>query len=490
MKRLAFLVLLAGSFTNSKPNQAGPHHSIDGNHDKKAMAVTLFKPPSMASGIKAKLRCRYYAFFIFVKSILSIALLLLTFNSLLWLPSRELALAATSSYGHHQQKTQEAGFLPFKRESPDGNIHLLGKKNEYNSVSLGTRKFQTWVDDKNETNLPMTTASTTNAQSHDNSVNHNSDTKPVNRTLVVLIGDLRCGEKAWQSLYTNVLDTNSADLALLGTNDINNRYPYASLLNRAKYIWETPEYDEWADALDIINGTDWRTTVLPQISNYSLSKGLLGGIFGTPSSGAIQGMMKYWLSQRLQSDPTVFDNYDTFVVTRTDQYYVSPLDLKTTMQECLNGDVYIPFFENYSGICDRFMAVCGKDKLLKALDVLPPFLNDYDPVVYGKLHNPEGLLLASLRRKQLDIQRFYRSMFTCASIDGNDPTRWRKSTMSTSPTQMAMARQRYGVDFKYKNEFEQASGIFQARKEEQKKKATKKMDRVLRSDREWANLDA
>ena len=41
-----------------------------------------------------------------------------------------------------------------------------------------------------------------------------STLKPVNRTLVVLLGNARGGEETWESLYTNLLDPQSADLAL------------------------------------------------------------------------------------------------------------------------------------------------------------------------------------------------------------------------------------------------------------------------------------
>lgn len=36
-----------------------------------------------------------------------------------------------------------------------------------------------------------------------------------NRTLVIIMGNIRGGERAWESLYKNVLDLNSADLALV-----------------------------------------------------------------------------------------------------------------------------------------------------------------------------------------------------------------------------------------------------------------------------------
>ena len=180
-------------------------------------------------------------------------------------------------------------------------------------------------------------------------------------------------------------------------------------------------------------------------------------------------MMRWWLSSRIRNDPSM-DDYDIFVVTRTDQYYGCAYNLNDQLG-MRTGDVYIPRGEDYSGVCDRFMVVIGgKEKLLQALDVLPPFLNDYDPKLYGKLHNPEGLLEVSLKRKKLKVRRTQRVMFTCASSDGRDHSRWRKTTaallLSSSNASDASAskvekadlvsRHEYGVDRKYKHEFSRA----------------------------------
>jgi hypothetical protein len=71
---------------------------------------------------------------------------------------------------------------------------------------------------------------------------------PGNRTIVFLIGNLRCGEPAWESLYKNVLDYNSADLGLVvGSSD--DKYNDASLWKRAKYVFREKEYEDWGDAL-------------------------------------------------------------------------------------------------------------------------------------------------------------------------------------------------------------------------------------------------
>ena len=113
------------------------------------------------------------------------------------------------------------------------------------------------------------------------------------------MGNLRGGEQAWHSLYKNVLDINSADLALIigQTNTTpNNLYQNASLYTRAKYIWTFCEYDDWADAIDLINGSEWRKTHLPYVSKGS---GLLGGVRGKKGSGAIIFMIRWFLSQQL-----------------------------------------------------------------------------------------------------------------------------------------------------------------------------------------------
>jgi hypothetical protein len=237
-----------------------------------------------------------------------------------------------------------------------------------------------------------------------------------NKTLVILIGTLRCGEPAWQTLYQNVLDVNSADLALMLGDSIP-QYQNASLLRRAKYTWRFQEYDDWADALDLINGTAWRDTVLPRLSKRAIKEGALGGIKGIPnSSGAIQTMIKYWLAGHIRQEKLT-EIYDRFVITRTDQYYMCPYDLSPLD----NQYMWVPRGEDFEGICDRHL-VCNSKDVLEALDILPPFLNDYDQEIYGKVVNPESLLKAAWDRKNLRALRFRRLMFTCRAGD-MDPKR-------------------------------------------------------------------
>jgi len=250
---------------------------------------------------------------------------------------------------------------------------------------------------------------------------------PSNRTLVILVGGIRGNEKVWSTLYQNLLDTNMADLALMAAElPTDSRFNTSSLFERAKYVWHYPHYHDWADAMDLINGTGWRQTHLPLFPTGKKSTILFGGIHGFAGSGMILFMLRWFLSQHLQEHGVV-DKYDRFVVTRPDHYYqcrcsISDFDLNNTL--------WVPEGEDYSGVCDRFYVV-SKENLLNSLDLIPPLLSK--PFVYEceKHCNTEQFLKASWKEKRFQIKRFPRSMFTCATR--NDTVSWKSHSMSVLP---------------------------------------------------------
>ncbi len=70
-----------------------------------------------------------------------------------------------------------------------------------------------------------------------------------NRTIVFLMGNLRCGEAAWESLYQNVLDVNHADLGLVIRASDEAMYKNASLWKRATYVFRVNDHNDWENAL-------------------------------------------------------------------------------------------------------------------------------------------------------------------------------------------------------------------------------------------------
>lgn len=239
------------------------------------------------------------------------------------------------------------------------------------------------------------------------------------------MGNLRGGEKAWDTLYKNVLDPNSADLALIiGEDSYLPLYPNSTLLKRAKLMCTFPEYTDWADAVDQINGEGWRETHLSYFSGLKLRRnGLLGGIAGYIGSGAIIFMIRWFLSQCI-IDHDLLNKYERFVITRADHYYqcnhtINELDLQ-------NNTMWIPEGEEWGGYTDRHLIV-GRKNLLDALDIFPSLLRespDYFISQAGQINmNPEYILKQVWMYKNLTVKTFPRVMFT-AAISG-DTTRWK-----------------------------------------------------------------
>ncbi len=255
------------------------------------------------------------------------------------------------------------------------------------------------------------------------------------KTLLILIGNLRCGEKAWESLSRNFLDWNNnnknssstllphrVDLALAIGDPSRSIYPNASLLSRSKYLFTFPEYgDDWTEALNLID-PNWTTRVAPLLSKSSIA---LGGVrySNWHGSGAISFWIRWFLSQKLVEHNLV-SSYDRFVITRPDHFYLCSHDLSALNPRYL----WVPFGQDFGGITDRHLVV-SSEHVLAALDILPGLFQDPSayPRLSDDLYNPEQLLLD--RWKQLGIahlvRRFPRMMFTCGNAAIDDVTRWK-----------------------------------------------------------------
>lgn len=202
-------------------------------------------------------------------------------------------------------------------------------------------------------------------------------TQEENSTIVFILGNLRGGEETWSSMYEHLLDVNCADLGLIigkqqSNNTTSRSSSSSSLYQRAKIILEFPEYDEWADAIDLLN-TNWRTNFLPLVRQPCATA--LGPALGMPGTSLINFMARYWLQQHLVTEKkkTLLETYSRFVVTRSDFYYACHHDLS----ELDPTKVWVPHGEDYYGICDRHV-VASRDDILDVLNVLPLLLNETD----------------------------------------------------------------------------------------------------------------
>jgi hypothetical protein len=230
---------------------------------------------------------------------------------------------------------------------------------------------------------------------------------------------------------------------LLGDESTREVYKDASLFDRAKYTWQFPEYDDWADAIDLINGTSWRERVLPLVYEFGY---VLGGIKGQHhenqyGSGALIFMLRWFLSNHLQEEESgLLQKYERFIITRADHYYLCSHDISNLDPTVL----WVPAGEDYGGITDRHLVV-SREHVLQALDILPPVLQDpqkYEHLLDNRFGNTvETLIDFRWKDEGLPVHRFSRMMFTCGQ-DG-DTTRFRSLGVEV----------REGVRLKYRKEY-------------------------------------
>jgi hypothetical protein len=257
---------------------------------------------------------------------------------------------------------------------------------------------------------------------------------------VVVLGSLRCGEAAWESLYRNVLDYNNADLAVItqAKSTTENNHHNISLLQRAKYVWEVPSYTDWADALDLIaEGRAWREQVPEYYVDHEA--GILGGALNYSGSGAIIFWYRWFLTERIR-ELNWTSRYDRFVITRSDHFYLCQQDINKLDPYFL----WVPQGQTWGGVTDRYLVVNASD-VLEALNVLLPLLKDpsrYSNVLQQRV-NTERFLAVRWREQSLfPAKRNPRTMFLCMNRE-DALTSWKPLGVEVFP----------GVYTKYHIEF-------------------------------------
>lgn len=234
------------------------------------------------------------------------------------------------------------------------------------------------------------------------------------KTLIILYGNSRGTEVAWESMYQRVMKPLKADLALV--------LPFGeeknSLYQRAKYTQLFNEYDDWGDCIDMIAKKEnldpviqqnWRDILLK--NEYS---GLCGGVKKGNTmlhgSGLIGFCHRYFIKEFIK-EQQLHLNYERFIIARTDTYYAAD------HPDLDNRWNWIPEGEDYMGICDRHLIV-NSESVLKALDVLVWCLKQKCTF----LGNPEMVEKLYWTSIKLKIQRFPRTIFLVKSK--SDQTRW------------------------------------------------------------------
>jgi len=202
-------------------------------------------------------------------------------------------------------------------------------------------------------------------------LNVRDNTKKQKDVLVVVMGQLRGSEMAWESLRRRVLTPWAADLAVM--TDVTDAFnKKSSLFRDAVYKWHEQEHGDWGEVLDRLPGYHprWRDQLCPMFGGQ-----FLGGVMWNSSNGTLTRCHKgssgillayralvQWKLRELRSEGI---QYKWIVITRADYFFACDMPGLDTM----HADAYnVPDFEGYGGITDRFSVFPG-DLAEKVLNV-------------------------------------------------------------------------------------------------------------------------
>lgn len=235
------------------------------------------------------------------------------------------------------------------------------------------------------------------------------------KTLVIIIGSIRGGHYAWSSFKTNLIDALQADFAYLGPDD-------ASIIQRqVDYNWQFDDLSDWGDFFDeMAEPSAWRhlCSELPRGGAQ-----FLGGVSNCQEGSAGILLAYRELLYRLVAEKKLFNKYDWFILTRSDQLH---LCVHQSMSELDSKSIHIASGEDYGGVSDRhavypaplFLAGLGVTRTL--LRNSKKFFNHFNAT--GIHMNLEAVLDFYFNMSGLPVKRSRRTFF--GVIRTCDNTRW------------------------------------------------------------------
>jgi nucleoside-diphosphate-sugar epimerase len=268
---------------------------------------------------------------------------------------------------------------------------------------------------------------------------------PKMRILVIVIGQPRGGDIAHRSLYEHLLEPYGADLAIYFNSECNQ----STLLHQyAKYIWQLPEPSDWISmATDF--GNACTTTTYATKERMWGSNLFLGQVCGLGLNHKMSSFILLafrWLTYRKIMELGLHLQYDYFVLTRADEFYLcrhfSFQSMKEQCQEC----AWVQKGEEYGGWSDRHWAA-SSDVFMRLINISQSITCNPEPYLQKNLCNLEQLLAAYTKVEKINVKQFKVSFFTVRAPA--DSTRWAQGSYDKD---MALL----GLAVKYPNEYASA----------------------------------
>ena len=282
------------------------------------------------------------------------------------------------------------------------------------------------------------------------------------KTLVIILGQTRAHELTYQNIKENLIDTLGADLAVcIGAPE---NYPYDNpFYQNAKYKFLYDEPSDFGSAFDYAYENILRET-FPIPSTWlhwreflKIRDQFLGGIldrrYQHPGSAGILIFFRWFLLKNLLEN-NLLDEYDFFVITRSDYIYRLP----HPRVELLSKDrIYIPDAEHCGGVTDRHV-ILPKKFVVTYLNMLNTMVSK-GTEYYEKMKSWQPMNLEKFIKFHLmenDVFQFVRYfpyvMYAVRPINGT--TRWSVGQYSKEHDYFIKYASEYEISQRHKADFD------------------------------------
>jgi len=241
------------------------------------------------------------------------------------------------------------------------------------------------------------------------------DEKP--KVIVVVIGTIRGGVDAWNSLIKHVLQPLNADLALFTS-----RTEKTILHEVAKYDWSFDDPDWTTELQRICRECGLHENAWHNSAKRTSYESLWGGVVLDGQLLKGSGTLIMILRDMLLTKLSVLKQYDKIIITRSDHMYFFDHPQLT------DADIDIPLGEDWWGITDRHHVV-DSSIIETYLCIVKWWMQNIDFVekYIERHHNPEQLFAIFFKTLSLNILRSPRCMVSVALKE--DFTRWKVATV-------------------------------------------------------------
>jgi hypothetical protein len=243
------------------------------------------------------------------------------------------------------------------------------------------------------------------------------------KTLVVILGDIREHELTYNNFKSNVIDELNADLclclAIKEDYDYNN--PYHKL---SKYNFLYNEPDDFGEAFDYAYENMSKPSVEINWRDFLKNTSILfGGVKYNDEiikgGGGIVLFLRWFLLKNL-TENNLIDKYDRFVVTRSDYMYQLP---HPKLNYLAGNYIWFPDSEHCGGYTDRHV-VLSKTNVETYLNIFNSMVCNYCNIINSQVNSIEKLIKLHLKEQNVldDVREFPYVMYLVRSEHGK--TRW------------------------------------------------------------------